>query len=330
MMRPMTFLFTCAGILLAAGWLHAQPDTLRYDNFASPADGQLFAATRFDGELDAIFTARFSPRDKCRLTGALIGFSVVKFQPASGNDTLLVYVFEQSPVPPNLVCVGTFMANLGEVGFPIGNINTEAPLSSGARDQLRVDFSPPLVMAPRREFLIGIALRSAQRLGISPIGRWNGFCVLINPFQQEYGRYGRYQILEDSRFNAIQSVTASSRSTLFLRAMVEYDSTLADTTLTPVAACAAPEEFILRQNYPNPFRDATSIEFMLEREQFVMLTLTDALGRVVAIPAAGVFAPGTHRIEFTARNFGGATAGVYRVTLLANGRSSSRTMMRLR
>ena len=317
-------------LFLSAYALHAQTDTIRYDNLPHPFDGQLLAASLFEGELDAVFTARFSPTEKCRLVGAIAGFSVVKFLPASGNDTLVVRVYEDTPVPPKLLVVGTYTADLGDTGFPPGNINYINPLSSGARDQLRVDFTPPLVIAPKRDFRIGIALRSKQLMALPPFARWNGFCVLTNPFQQEYDRYGRYRTLADSRLNAIYPVTTSANATLFLRALVEYDATLPNTTLTGLDRPASATGLTLRPNHPNPFRDATTLEFELEREEAVTLTVTDILGRTIETLAEGVLRAGPHRVEYLPGNARAQGAGVVFATLRAGSRSVTRMMTRLR
>jgi hypothetical protein len=326
----MTRLLLFACILFIPGGLLAQTDTLRYDNLLKPFDGQLLAAAQFEGELDAVFNGRFTPKEKCRLVGAMIGFSVVKFQPATGNDTLLVYVYERTPVPPQLACVGTYKVNLGDVGFPAGNINYINPLNSGARDQLRVDFVPPLIIAPKRDFLIGIALQSKQRMSVSPIGRWNGLCVVLNPFQPEYQRYGRYQILGDSRFNANLPVMENTQATLFLRALVQYDPTLPNTALTGSEQPAAPAGFVFSQNYPNPFRDVTGLDIVLDREQAVTLTVSDMLGRGRATLIDAVLPAGTHHAEFAPGDPPDAASGNYLATLRAGGRIVTKLMTRLR
>lgn len=309
--------------------LFAQPDTIRYDNLLNAFDGQLLAATRFDGELDVVFNARFTPKEKCRLTGAVIGFSVVKFQPASGNDTLLVYVYEDSSVPPQLIGIGTYKIDLGDIGFPAGNINYINPLSSGARDQMRVDFTPPLRIAPKRDFLIGIALKSKQQLRI-PYGTWNGFSVLINPFQQEYQRYNRLQLLSDSRSNKNMPVTSSGNATMFLRALVEYDATLPNTTLTDVGREPEPAAFQLAQNYPNPFHASTGIDFSLHREESVNLVVSDVLGRHVVTLLDALLPAGSHHIEVGVGDLPDHLHGILLATLRTGAGTATRVMTRLR
>ncbi len=53
--------------------------------------------------------------------------------------------------------------------------------------------------------------------------------------------------------------------------------------------------FILQDNYPNPFNNATTIEFSLAEEQHVRLDIYFANGRYVRTLVNGVVQPGTHR-----------------------------------
>lgn len=67
-------------------------------------------------------------------------------------------------------------------------------------------------------------------------------------------------------------------------------------------------------NGPNPFRDATTIRFMLPEASDVALSVYDALGRQVASLASGPRAAGEHTVRWNAAD---AATGVYVVRLQA-------------
>jgi hypothetical protein len=50
------------------------------------------------------------------------------------------------------------------------------------------------------------------------------------------------------------------------------------------------DDFILENNYPNPFNHATVISFVLEKPALVALTIMDTRGRRVRSLAGGSFA----------------------------------------
>lgn len=54
----------------------------------------------------------------------------------------------------------------------------------------------------------------------------------------------------------------------------------------------------LDPNYPNPLSDRTAIPFALERPEHVRLSVSDAMGRDVAVVADRTFTAGEHEIEF--------------------------------
>ncbi|MEI8133714.1 MAG: T9SS type A sorting domain-containing protein [bacterium] len=60
--------------------------------------------------------------------------------------------------------------------------------------------------------------------------------------------------------------------------------------------------FALNANYPNPFGTLTSIGYTVPAETFVTITVTNALGQVVATPVNAVVAAGTHSVNFDASN----------------------------
>ena len=74
---------------------------------------------------------------------------------------------------------------------------------------------------------------------------------------------------------------------------------------------SSPNDFTLQQNFPNPFNPSTTIRYTVPQSAagtHVSLTVTDALGRLVATLVNGVKTPGTHEVRFDARD---AASGVY-------------------
>jgi len=79
----------------------------------------------------------------------------------------------------------------------------------------------------------------------------------------------------------------------------------------------------VNQNYPNPFIVSTTIPLIMKNDDVVTLSVTDILGREVAIAYHGRLSPGEHQIPFNAPNLG---AGIYTYTLKTSTGSVSRTM----
>jgi choice-of-anchor B domain-containing protein len=69
-----------------------------------------------------------------------------------------------------------------------------------------------------------------------------------------------------------------------------------------------PEEFILEQNFPNPFNPSTNIEFRVPDSRFVSLKVYDALGNEVATLVNEVKSAGTYEVSFEAFNL---PSGIY-------------------
>ena len=85
-----------------------------------------------------------------------------------------------------------------------------------------------------------------------------------------------------------------------------------------------PAAFALRQNYPNPFNPSTRIEFSLPAASQVMLTVYDALGRVVATLANEEMSAGVHVRDFDAAGLAG---GVYFARFSAGNFTATRHML---
>ena len=87
------------------------------------------------------------------------------------------------------------------------------------------------------------------------------------------------------------------------------------------------EALALMQNYPNPFRDHTSIHYTLGKSSHVHVAVYDLLGREVAVLVDGHQQTGRHEIRF---NGSALPAGLYLYTLTHAGQIQTRKMMVLR
>lgn len=92
---------------------------------------------------------------------------------------------------------------------------------------------------------------------------------------------------------------------------VESQSSSGDKASDPLASSAeeiAPFEPALGQNYPNPFRSSTRIEFTVSSTDLARVVIYDLMGREVDRLVDGTLPRGTHWIEWTAED---VASGVY-------------------
>jgi len=74
--------------------------------------------------------------------------------------------------------------------------------------------------------------------------------------------------------------------------------------------------FLLHQNYPNPFNPTTTVRWSILRPSEVRLTVSDLLGREVAVLVNGRMVPGEHLTDFDGS---GLPSGVYFIKLRTEG-----------
>jgi hypothetical protein len=89
----------------------------------------------------------------------------------------------------------------------------------------------------------------------------------------------------------------------------------------------APGDFLLSQNFPNPFNPATGIRFQVSATSDVKLAVYDILGREVAVLVNEKQAPGSYQVRF---NAGGLASGVYFYRLHAGAYVATRKMVLMR
>lgn len=105
------------------------------------------------------------------------------------------------------------------------------------------------------------------------------------------------------------------------------DSMFVSNELTSVEdriASAAPSEYRLLRNYPNPFNPATVISYELPEASEVSLKVYTLAGEEVAILAEGIRQPGTYRVRFDGS---GLPSGVYIYRLTAGSFTASGKMI---
>ena len=85
--------------------------------------------------------------------------------------------------------------------------------------------------------------------------------------------------------------------------------------------------FILSQNYTNPFNPATRIKYSIGSEQGVLLKIYDLLGKEIATLVNEEKLPGAYTVEFNASKL---TSGIYLYQLQAGGFSQTKKMILMR
>ena len=79
-----------------------------------------------------------------------------------------------------------------------------------------------------------------------------------------------------------------------------------------VSSISNGEEFSVKQNIPNPFNERTIIPITLSQSGIVECTVTDILGRVIAMPFISLLESGSHSFVLNSSSFGNAqTSGAY-------------------
>ena len=85
-----------------------------------------------------------------------------------------------------------------------------------------------------------------------------------------------------------------------------------------------PDNFYLKQNFPNPFNPSTKITFGISKSAFVSLKVFDALGREISELVNENLKQGSYEVLFRGDNL---TSGIYFYKLTAGNYSETRKMM---
>lgn len=90
---------------------------------------------------------------------------------------------------------------------------------------------------------------------------------------------------------------------------------------------SVPIEYVLHQNFPNPFNPVTSIEFSLPKSSYVTLTIFSTLGTQIQTLINQKLSPGTYRAQWDTID---VPSGVYFYHLVAGSFAETKKMLLLR
>ncbi|MCD6162977.1 MAG: T9SS type A sorting domain-containing protein [candidate division Zixibacteria bacterium] len=88
-----------------------------------------------------------------------------------------------------------------------------------------------------------------------------------------------------------------------------------------------PDNFILANNYPNPFNASTIIEYSLQKQSFVTIEIYDILGRCAATLVSEEKSAGSYQIAWHANN---QSSGVYFYSIKTDGFVQTKKMTLLK
>ena len=85
-----------------------------------------------------------------------------------------------------------------------------------------------------------------------------------------------------------------------------------------------PHQFVLEQNFPNPFNPETSIKFSIPEREFVSLRVYNSLGQEVAIPVESEMEAGSYNLKFDGSDL---SSGIYLYTIKAGNSVQTKKMI---
>jgi hypothetical protein len=107
---------------------------------------------------------------------------------------------------------------------------------------------------------------------------------------------------------------------------VDFDGTFSYSDVISVNF-DVPAEFVLSQNFPNPFNPSTRINYFVPKESFVNIKVYDFLGREVKTLVSENLSTGSYDVVFDAANL---PSGTYFCTMIAGNFSDTKKMIVLK
>jgi hypothetical protein len=150
---------------------------------------------------------------------------------------------------------------------------------------------------------------------------------------------GEAIILSNTDLSVLDSISFSAQATnltmaripngtgLFRQGVPTFDAFNGTTPVDNPLSQSNSDGFLLEQNYPNPFRPFTTFRYQLAERCHVTLTVSDVLGREVAILVDRMEEEGVKSVRFDASEIPG---GVYFYRLQAGTRSFTKNLILFR
>jgi hypothetical protein len=107
---------------------------------------------------------------------------------------------------------------------------------------------------------------------------------------------------------------------------VDFDGTFSYSNVVNVNY-DVPKEFVLNQNFPNPFNPSTRITYFVPKESFVSIKVYDFLGREVKTLVNNFQTTGSHEIVFDATDL---PSGTYFYNMIAGNYSATKKMITIK
>ena len=120
---------------------------------------------------------------------------------------------------------------------------------------------------------------------------------------------------------------AVGNSGLVIHYVISYKAD--QTTSTEQSRTPFPQEFHLKQNFPNPFNSGTTIRFSIETRQYVTLTVYDITGRKIVSLLSQPVNPGTYSVTWDGRDAKEkqVSSGIYLYELRSAGCAAKKKMV---
>lgn len=145
-------------------------------------------------------------------------------------------------------------------------------------------------------------------LSLGQTGNWLGNNVFEPPL-----KFDSFQLTYEAGNKSTSTVYFDDlRTAVFAPTEVEQENGI------------VPTEFVLQQNFPNPFNPVTQIKFSVPAASNVKLIVTDILGREVATLVNDELAAGNYNVNFDASSF---SSGVYFYTIITDNFKQSKKMI---
>jgi hypothetical protein len=138
---------------------------------------------------------------------------------------------------------------------------------------------------------------------------------------------GKGSSTEINYYSFIDNPQLSGVNQLYYRLkQVDFDGTYSYSDIVNVSY-DVPAEFVLSQNFPNPFNPSTRISYFVPEESFVSIKVYDFLGKEVTTLVNETKPTGSYELSFEASNL---PSGTYFYKMIADGYSITNKMLLLK